>query len=58
MIYKEFEKFNIHKTHSPFKKWAQDMNSHFLEDEIQMTNRYMKKCSGLLAIREMHFKPQ
>lgn len=40
-----FENFNNAKTNHTIQKRAKDLNKHFAQEDTQITNKYMKRCS-------------
>ena len=44
-------KLNTQETNNPIMKWAKDMNRNLTEEDIDMANKHVRKCSASLAIK-------
>jgi hypothetical protein len=51
-IYREPKKLSPQRINIPMKKWAHELNRQFSNEEVQLANKYMKKCLTYLVIRD------
>jgi hypothetical protein len=52
-IYKGLKKLNTKIANNPVIKWANELNRHFSNVTGQVIEKWLKKCSTLLVIKEM-----
>ena len=47
--YKELTPLHSRKTDNPIKKWAKNLNKHFLKEDIYRTQRHMIKMLSITS---------
>jgi hypothetical protein len=54
--HKKLKKLNTNRTNNLNNKWTNELSRQFSKEEIQMDNKYMKKCLKYLATKEIPIK--
>jgi hypothetical protein len=55
-MYREFKILKSQEFNDPMKKWANELNTDFSKEKVQVAQKHMKKCSPFLEIKEMQLK--
>jgi hypothetical protein len=55
-IYRELKKQIFQRINNPLNEWVNEVNSQFSKEEVLMSNKYTRKCSTSLNIKEMQNK--
>jgi hypothetical protein len=55
-IYRELKNTQSPKNQYPNEEMVHELNKELSKEEIQMANKYMKKCSTSLSIKQIQIK--
>jgi uncharacterized caspase-like protein len=53
---KRTQKLNSKRTNNPTNKWANELNRKFSEEEMQIANKYMNRCSLSFTLKKIQIK--